>query len=467
MASRGRKSQVDESAFDPVRQKPLASRKERLLQGKALRDNVKREAQAIWAPEKNRIDPILLLEESSKNRLQNLVPIRYGRMLQSPFTFLRGSPIVMAQDLASTPSSGLQVQLGGDAHLTNFGVYASPERNLLFDINDFDETHPGPWEWDIKRLATSFVVAGRTFGLTEEQCQHAVRSCVNSYRRRMRRYASMRLLDVWYSRVNARAALKLFRSGEGRPISPRMTKQLRQRTLKSISKLTTSDDGDLRIIEDPPLITHLNEPRLEETIHRRFHAYYSTLTDDRKYLLERYRFLDFALKVVGIGSVGTRCYIVLLESCHGNDSLLLQIKEAMPSVLEAHLGKSRFANRGQRVVTGQRLMQSASDIFLGWMEEQGHHFYVRQLRDMKASAVLETMKPEDFVEYGRLCGWVLARAHARSGDAVSLGSYLGKNNTFDEAMIRFATLYADQNERDYKHFQTAVKQGRIPAEIGV
>ena len=446
---------------------PLPTLKERLAEGKALRAQVNRSAQGTWQPAANRPDPIALLEESSRPRLQHLVPIRYGRMLQSPFTFLRGSPIVMAQDLASTPNTKIEVQLGGDAHLMNFGVYASPERHLLFDINDFDETLPGPWEWDLKRLAASCVVAARTFGMSSVSATAAARACAQSYRENMRRYGRMRLLDVWYSRVDAQAALELFQRASGRPVSNKMNKELRQRTLKAVSKLTTVQEGQLRIVDDPPLVTHSDDAALSESIRRRFHGYYGTLADDRRFLLERYRFLDFALKVVGVGSVGTRCYIILLDSSQSADPLLLQIKEARASVLEAHLGKSKYRNSGHRVVTGQRLMQSASDMFLGWMHERGHDYYVRQLRDMKATATLETMKPEDLAEYSKLCGWVLARAHARSGDAVRISGYLGKSETFDEAIADFGNAYADQNDRDYEDFQAAVRSGRLSAETGI
>ncbi len=445
----------------------LATPDQRLTAGKALRAKVSRASHAAWRPPADRADPITLLEESSRTRLQRLVPIRYGRMMASPFAFLRGSPVVMAHDLAGTPVTGLRVQACGDAHLMNFGVYASPERNLLFDLNDFDETLPGPWEWDVKRLAASCVVAGRSYSIGNHACEEAARACVRSYRQRIREYSQMRLLEVWYSRVDAEAALKVFHAGNGKAFSRTLDKGRRRNSLQALSKLAAVKDGRLCIVEDPPLVTHVPEQELGEAVRRFFPSYYASLQDDRRFLLERYRFVDFALKVVGVGSVGTRCFIVLLDSSHSEDPLFLQIKEAGPSVLEAHLGPSRFHNHGRRVVTGQRLMQSASDIFLGWSNEGEHDFYVRQLRDMKATADLEGMAAGDLADYAGLCGWVLARAHARSGDAAQIAGYLGKSEAMDEAVAAFATAYADQTEKDFAAFEEAVVSGRLPAEKGV
>jgi len=465
---------------------PLPTPEQRQAEGKALRTRVARSALAIWQPAPGRADPIALLEESSRPRLQQLIPIRYGRMLASPFTFFRGSPIIMASDLATSPVTGIRVQTCGDAHLMNFGVYASPERNLLFDLNDFDETLPGPWEWDVKRLATSFAVAGRSYGIREADCVEAARACARSYRKRMRGYSEMRLLDIWYSRVDAQAALEVFRrhkESNGGTSSAGMKKRrgipreshptlnldkARQRnSLQALSRMAVVTNGHLRLVESPPLVCHINDDKLNEQLRRFFRSYYASLQDDRRALVERYRFVDFALKVVGVGSVGTRCYIVLLDSGDPQDPLLLQIKEARASVLEAHVGKSRFHNSGHRVVTGQRLMQSASDIFLGWAGLAGYDYYFRQLRDMKGTANLATISGLDLIDYAALCGWVLARAHARSGDSNLLTGYLGKSEVFDEAIATFATAYANQTEKDYEAFQAAVRSGRLPAETGV
>jgi uncharacterized protein (DUF2252 family) len=441
--------------------------KERLAAGKERRSRAPRSAHAAWQPARDREEPVALLQESSRPRLQHLVPIRYGRMLASPFTFLRGSPIVMANDLAHTPVSGIEVQACGDAHLMNFGVYASPERNLLFDVNDFDETLPGPWEWDVKRLAASCVVAGRSFGMRGADCNEAARTCARSYRERMHGYSRMRWLDIWYSRVDALAAMKVFHRRASKAVARPMNKARRRNSLQALSKLAVVTDGRLRIQDDPPLISHVAEEGLSDLLRRLFRGYFASLQDDRRFLMERYRFVDFALKVVGVGSVGTRCYIVLLDGSHIKDPLLLQIKEACPSVLEPHVGKSRFHNHGRRVVTGQRLMQSASDIFLGWSSEGERDCYVRQLRDMKATADLSAMSGGDLINYAELCGWVLARAHARSGDAAAIAGYLGKSELFDEAIGDFAAAYADQTERDYEAFQAAVRQGRLVAETGL
>jgi uncharacterized protein (DUF2252 family) len=446
---------------------PRPTLEERLADGKARRTQVPRSAHAAWQPPSDRPDPVALLEESSRPRLQHLIPIRYGRMLASPFNFLRGSPIIMAHDLAATPVSGIRVQACGDAHLMNFGLYASPERNLLFDVNDFDETLPGPWEWDIKRLAASSVVAGRTHGRRDKDCIEAARACARSYRKHMGTYSRMGFLDVWYSRVDAEAALSVLRRSARKGMSRQFQKSRRRTSLQALSKLATVSDGRLNIIEDPPLITHVPEEGHRESLRRFFRSYYGSLQDDRRTLLQRYRFVDFALKVVGVGSVGTRCFIALLDGCDNDDPLFLQLKEARASVLEPHAGPSRYHNHGQRVVNGQRLMQSASDIFLGWSSEGGSDCYVRQLRDMKGTAALEGMTGADLIDYAGLCGWVLARAHARSGDPAPIAAYLGKSPAFDNAIAAFATAYADQTEQDYKVFKAAVKSGRIPAETGV
>jgi uncharacterized protein (DUF2252 family) len=447
----------------------MPSPQERWASGKARRKQTPRADHAHWRPPAKRADSVALLEQSSQGRIADLVPIRYGRMLPSPFTFLRGSAALMAHDLASTPITGLQVQLCGDAHLANFGVYASPERNLLFDVNDFDETLPGPWEYDIKRLATSFVVAGLSYRISAQNCRAAAAACARAYRRHMRDYSQMGLLDVWYSRVNAEAALAVFRrsdsEGAGQPLD--LDKARRRNRLQALSKLVTIRKGQMRIVDNPPLVHHVPDTGLRESLHRLVGGYCRSLQEDRRWLVERYRLVDFALKVVGVGSVGTHCYIVLLESCHREDPLLLQVKEARASVLEPAAGRVTSSNNGLRVVTGQRLMQSSSDIFLGWTSEGGRDFYVRQLRDMKGAANVEAMNGTDLIDHAGLCGWVLARAHARTGDPAGLAGYLGKGEDFDEAIASFAEAYADQNERDYETFKAAVNAGRLAAMPGV
>jgi uncharacterized protein (DUF2252 family) len=446
---------------------PLPTPDERLATGKGCRRQVPRSSHAEWKPAPNRPDPIDLLEISNRSRLPQLVPIRYGRMLESPFAFLRGSPVVMAHDLSTTPVSGFRVQLCGDAHLRNFGVYASPERHLLFDINDFDETLPGPWEWDIKRLAASFFVAARCNGFREAACKDAARTCARFYRQRMREYSAMRLLDVWYSQVDAHTALRVFCRRGRQALAKELEKARRKVGPMGLAKLTAMIDGRLQLIEDPPILSHLQDDRLSEWLRKMFRGYLSSLPEERRQLLERYRFLDFALKVVGVGSVGTRCYVVLLDSSHHGDPLLLQAKEAQASVLEPYAGPSPFRNHGHRVVLGQRLIQAASDIFLGWTSIAGHDCYFRILRDMKAAAPITVMSPGDLCDYAELCGWVLARAHARSGDAALIAGNLGKGEAFDEALTTFAKAYADQTEKDFQALSAAVKAGRLPAETGV
>jgi uncharacterized protein (DUF2252 family) len=455
-------------ATEPIPHAPATlTLSERRAAGRARRRDTPRSTHAGWWPPADRADPVTLLEQSNQTRIPELVPIRYGRMLASPFTFLRGSPIVMAHDLAGTPRTGINVQVSGDAHLMNFGVYATPERNLLFDLNDFDETLVGPWEWDVKRLAASLVVAGRSHGIKGSACQEAARRCVRSYREHVRQYSEMPLLDVWYSRVDAEAALQVFRKTEG-AIGPLDLEHARRRnSLQALGKLVSSNGQVRRIVDNPPLVCHVPEDALKESLQRAMPAYFASLQDDRRALVQRYHLVDFALKVVGVGSVGTRCYILLLEADHGDDVLFLQIKEAQASVLEPHVGPSPFDNHGHRVATGQRMMQSASDMFLGWTSDGQHDYYVRQLRDMKGTANLLAMGGPDLIDYAGLCGWVLARAHARSGDAAMIAGYLGKSAIFDKAIATFATAYADQTEQDYEALKTAVKSGRVHAEMGV
>jgi uncharacterized protein (DUF2252 family) len=385
-------------------------------------------------------------------------------MLVSPFAFLRGSPTVMAHDLAKSPVSGIKVQACGDAHLMNFGVFASPERNLLFDLNDFDETLPGPWEWDLKRLSTSCVVAGRSHGIRERDCGDAARATARLYRQRMYEYSNMRLLDIWYSRVDAQTVFDVVSRRSRKELAEDLNKARHRTSLQALSKLADVIDGHLRIVETPPLICHVHEQNVNEGLRRCFRGYYDSLSDDHRKLVERYRFVDVALKVVGVGSVGTRCYIMLFDASDYEDPLFLQLKEAQPSVLEPYVGRSRYHNHGRRVVVGQRLMQAATDIFLGWSSDGEHDYYVRQLRDMKGSADLEVMTGRDLIEYAEICGWVLARAHARSGDAAMIAGYLGKSEVFDEAVVSFATAYADQTEKDYESLEAAVRAGRIVAD---
>jgi uncharacterized protein (DUF2252 family) len=440
--------------------------------GRAVRQLVPRGSHAEWAPASDRPDPVELLQAQARNRIQELVPIRYGRMMASPFAFLRGSAIVMAQDLASTPHSGIRAQLCGDAHLLNFGAYASPERALLFDLNDFDETLPGPWEWDVKRLAASFVVAGRDNGFDAADCRNAARAVTASYRRRMAEFSQMGELEVWYSRVGEEEVKGLLTEARaGKKTTKKLSKNVRKargrNSLQVLSKLTTVVDGGRRIInEDPPLLVRIPEgDELRVQVNAILQSYKRTLQEDRRHLLERYRFVDAARKVVGVGSVGTRAYVVLLEGRDQDDPLFLQVKEAGASVLERYVESNTYEHHGHRVVTGQRLMQAASDIFLGWFRgTEGRDFYWRQLKDMKGSAKVEDMSADELVLYAGICGWALARAHARSGDRVQIAAYLGKSERFDRAIADFAEAYADQNESDHAALCAAVKAGRVAAD---
>jgi uncharacterized protein (DUF2252 family) len=408
----------------------------------------------------------------AKDRLPDLAPIRYARMAPSPFTFMRGAAIVMAHDLASTLETNIRAQLCGDAHLLNFGTYASPERALLFDLNDFDETLPGPWEWDVKRLAASLVVAGRDNGFDAADCRKAAQASAASYRRRMAEFSEMGELEVWYSRVSEEEAFGLLSGAKSNKTTKKMNKAVRKargrNSLQALSKLTRVVDGRRMINDDPPLLVRIaEEDELRVQIHDILEGYKRTLQDDRRRLLDRYRFVDAARKVVGVGSVGTRAYVVLLQGRDEDDPLFLQVKEARASVLEGHSPSSTHEHQGQRVVAGQRLMQAASDIFLGWFRgPAGRDFYWRQLRDMKGSAEVERMTSDELALYAGLCGWALARAHARSGDRVQISAYLGKSERFDTAIAAFAEAYADQTERDHAALLTAVKSGRVAAEAG-
>jgi uncharacterized protein (DUF2252 family) len=448
--------------------KTTSTYQQRRERGRAARQRTPRSSHAAWAPARERPDPVELLEAQAKNRQPDLVPLRYQRMTPSPFAFMRGAAIIMAHDLAGTPRTGIQAQLCGDCHLSNFGAYASPERTLLFDVNDFDETLPGPWEWDVKRLATSLVVAGRDNGFGDSECRRAARGVATSYRQRTAEYAEMGELEVWYSRVSAEDVLGLIADSRTmKKVTKTMSKARGRDSLQALSKLTKIVDGRRMIDDDPPLVVRVVEEGLREQIDDILQMYRRTLQDDRRHLLEQYRFVDVARKVVGVGSVGTRDYIALLEGRDEDDPLFLQVKEAEASVLESYLPKSTYKNHGQRVVAGQRLMQAASDIFLGWLRgPAGRDFYWRQLRDMKGSAKVERMSPHELIQYAGICGWALARAHARSGDRVQIAAYLGKSERFDGAIADFAKAYADQTERDHAALCAAVKSGKVAVDAG-
>jgi uncharacterized protein (DUF2252 family) len=443
--------------------------------GRAARKMVPRTSHAGWAAPCDRPDPVALLQAQDASRVPELVPIRWGRMSVSPFTFYRGAALVMASDLAATPNSGLTVQACGDAHLLNFGIFASPERTLLFDVNDFDETLPGPWEWDLKRLVASVVLAGRDAGFTTTQNRDAALAAARSYREWMANYAAMGDIDVYYSKVAAEEILQLAKAAAGVD-STRVKKVLaKARThdsLQALTKLTETVDGLPRIIEAPPLITHLSvhEVELGQMARRAFADYRATLQEDHRWLIDRYKLVDLAQKVVGVGSVGTLSLIVLFLGRDDGDPLFLQLKEAGPSVLEAFVGRSRYRNHAHRVVAGQRLMQAASDIFLGWIRGSGaqhRDLYWRQLRDMKGSFAVENPRPNGLALYGGVCAWTLARAHARSGDRIAIAAYLGKSDRFDAALADFAERYADQVESDFEVVQKAIKAGRVRVETGV
>jgi uncharacterized protein (DUF2252 family) len=472
------------SSNSTVASSPQLSACERVARGKAARAEVPRSRHAVFEPSRERADPLQLLEHQAGTRVPELVPIRYGRMLVSPFTFYRGAAAIMAHDLAPTPRSGLAAQCCGDAHLSNFGVFASPERRLMFDINDFDETLPGPWEWDVKRLAVSMLIAARASGFRSRHEERIVLDTVGRYRAAMADFAGMRNLDVWYSRLDVESALREFAPQFRAKLVNRTEKQLAKARTKdsmsAFSKLTKAVNGTVQIVDQSPLIVPIEQLARGEGRHEMFNAlnqllssYRETLEFDRRLLLDQFTLADFARKVVGVGSVGTRAWIALLLGRDGKDPLFLQMKEAERSVLEEYLGPSEFSNHGERVVTGQRLMQATSDIFLGWLHvESGldggsRDFYGRQLKDWKGSAEIEQMVPQGMAIYGKLCGWTLARAHARSGDRIAIASYLGNGDRFDRAVLEFSKAYAEQNERDYHALATAVKAGRITAETGL
>jgi len=445
------------------------SPKERAAAGKALRDRVSRSSQGVWKRSEKRADPIDLLTAADAGRLPELVPIRYGRMLQSPFAFYRGTAGIMAADLAPMPTTGIRVQACGDCHLMNFGGFATPERNIVFDINDFDETLPAPWEWDLKRLATSFVLAARSIGLSDAKGRDAAAACARSYRHRLAEFGEMHPLEVWYAKVTAADFMDLLPPHHRKRVQARVNAALdRAGSEVDFPKLAGVVGGRLSIRDTPPLIYHPEAARaadFAETLSNVFRDYRETLSEERRTLLDRYQPIDAAIKVVGVGSVGRRCWIVLLMS-DSNGPLFLQFKEAVPSVLEPYAGRSLHAHHGQRVVIGQRLTQPSSDLFLGWLTgPDGRHFYARQLRDAKIKPMIETFDAELVLLYAKACGWVLARAHAKAGDAATIAGYLGTGAQFDEAMGRFGLAYADQAERDYAALKAAVRKGRIVAHV--
>ena len=454
---------------------------ERAARGKSLRTATPRSTHSSWGPRSDRPDPLALLEEQAAGRVRDLVPIRYGRMSASPFAFYRGAAYVMASDLADSPQTGIRVQLCGDAHLANFGAFASPERRLLFDLNDFDETLPGPWEWDVKRLAASVTVVGRENGVAAKRRTAMVRELVGEYRGAIRRFAGMSTLEVWYAHVSVSALQELLRSrgsvSQSKRLEKTVAKGAGKDNARAFAKLAVTENGDTRIRADPPLIVPIADLvdrasalRLQSSARRMLESYLGSLRGDRRRLLERFRYVDLAHKVVGVGSVGTRCWVILLLGRDSSDPLFLQAKEASRSVLERFAGKSEFTLQGQRVVEGQRLMQSASDTFLGWLrqplglEDSGpRDLYLRQLWDSKISADTSAMRPSDLALYAKLCAWTLARAHARSGDPIEIAGYLGSSEVFDRAIAAFAESYADQNERDHAALVDAIATGRVQA----
>jgi uncharacterized protein (DUF2252 family) len=483
---------------------------DRKAKGLEARDQVPLSSHSGWEPAADRPDPVALLEGQDTTREQDLVPVRHGRMMVSPFTFYRGAAVVMAADLAPTPVAGLEVQLCGDAHLSNFGLFASPERLLMFDVNDFDETLPGPFEYDVKRMAASFTVAGRGNGFAKADIRAATLESVKAYREAMAGFAQMGIMDIWYAHLDEDELMATIRSAvaqtknqakgakkakekkaekkderaekQAKTVAKRAGKiagKARTRdSLQALSKLGEQVNGSYRIVSQPPVVVPardlaatygISPDDVMPALHDQFRAYRETLQDDRRHLLERFEIIDAARKVVGVGSVGTRCFIVLLQGRDAADPLFLQVKEATASVLEPYAGKSRYRQHGERVVQGQRLMQATSDIYLGWTKglDVRRHFYWRQLRDMKGSVDIEAALPFGLTAYARMCGWTLARAHARSGDPVAIAAYLGQTDAFDKSITGFAERYADQNQRDHTEFVNAVKTGRLKADQGV
>ncbi len=438
---------------------------ERMEEGKKLRERVPRNAQAQWKPSPHRPDPIALLKKSDQGRVEKLLPIRYGRMRVSPFAFYRGAASVMASDLAATPETRLRVQACGDAHLLNFGGFGSPERLLVFDINDFDETLHAPWEWDVKRLAASVVLAGQHIGAGRRVCTDAAQATVRSYRQHMREYAEMRALDAWYMHLDADVFVENARKERDKQFWEALERAAMKQMAEYIfPRITKTVDGRRRIIDRPPLVYHPKEiATIDKHVRALFARYRLTLPEEKRVILDRYKIVDIARKVVGVGSVGTRCDVALLMAGE-DDPLFLQFKEARTSALDPYAGTSRYKNQGERVVTGQRMLQSASDVFLGWThDDEGRFYYFRQLRDMKMKFDLDKMTKSEWLEYVEICGWALARAHARTGDAAKIGGYMGKSEAFDEAVATFAGAYALQTEKDYDLLLKAIRAGRVKA----
>jgi len=456
---------------------------ERAEVGKVARANLPRSRHGEWAPRPDRTNPLTILEQQEGTRVPELIPIRHGRMAASPFAFYRGAAAVMASDLASEPRSGLDVQLCGDAHLVNFGGFAAPDRDLLFDVNDFDETNPGPFEWDLKRLVASLEIAGRDRNFSPAERHDIVSSGARAYRETIREFAGTPMLQIWYARLDVAGIERRWGSeASGRDVrnlQRNAAKAESKDNLKAFNKLTRVEAGEIRFLSDPPLLVPVSEllsgvgaQQVEDAILGSLRRYRDTLAEDRRHLFDRYRFVDLARKVVGVGSVGTRCWVALLLGQDEHDPLFLQVKEAEASVLEKWTSKSQFANHGQRVVEGQRLMQAASDIMLGWDRVEGvdgisRDYYMRQLWDWKASAPVETMTPDIMRTYAQICGWTLARAHARSGDATTIGAYLGSGDVFDKAMVSFANSYAQQNDLDHRVLTEAIRSGQLDATTGV
>jgi uncharacterized protein (DUF2252 family) len=467
---------------------PHLSMDERRAKGKEARNRTPPASHTGWVPVTDRPDPVGLLEEQNATREPDLVPVRHGRMLVSPFSFYRGTAKIMAADLKDNPTAGLQVQLCGDAHLSNFGLFASPERRLLFDLNDFDETLPGPFEYDVKRMAASFTIAARNNGFAKADTRAATLASVAAYREAMAGFAAMGTMDTWYAHLDEDELLKGIRGAaaevkakKGKKAARRAEKAVAKahtrHSVQALSKLGELVDGRYRIVSQPPIVVPAREleatyglspDEIDRLIREQFRAYRATLQDDRRHLLERFQVVDLARKVVGVGSVGTRAFIVLLQGRDQHDPLFLQVKEATASVLEDHLPKSRYRQHGERVVQGQRMMQAASDLFLGWTKgaDTSRHYYWRQLRDLKGSAEVEAMEPVALNFYAGICGWTLARAHARSADPVAIAEYLGEDDQFDRSITDFAKRYADQNDRDYQAFAEAIRSGRLQALDG-
>jgi uncharacterized protein (DUF2252 family) len=454
------------SLLEPVRD---LSRAELRELGRRRRTDATRKAQGQWRPSADRPDPIAVIDATNASRVPELVPIRWGRMLDSPFTFLRGAPAVLAMDLADLPRSGMQPQICGDAHCLNFGAFATPERHLAFDVNDFDETMPGPWEWDLKRLVASLAVAARTKSMSDEQARAAAVSAAARYRSVMADLVERSVMEGWYARVDVDTLIELAQNPEMKAqMRKEEAKAERRDSLQALGKLTTLVDGQPRIVDKPPLIVHRGDrPTRMRRLRAVYDRYVETLQSDRRRLIEEFHFTDAAFKVVGVGSVGTRCHIALLQARTTAEPLFLQLKEADPSVLETHLGPSAYRHHGERVVAGQRLMQAASDAFLGWTSLGRVRYYVRQLRDMKYSVNVAAAPASVLEGYGQVCGATLARAHARTCDPALISGYLGTGDAFDKAMGSFAMAYADQTERDHEALVKAYKAGRVPAEIGV